>query len=574
MNNELAMLYQWLCTADQGLEEFASSRAKSNVEEFIEDLLWRYTASFVEGPLAALSSTPPPAHLIQYFSFPLYSHFKEQSGDPYAWISRCPLFFGGDSLEHQLNNVLRYALLFRGFISGDNGFSFTGFANNPGWGIENPPPRFVVLNYLEEDEEKGPNVRIQDHSDILRFDIELNPPSLESIPKLQSHALRQAIDEISLPAIAGRFEAGKKDYFFKWFIELQQTKEFQDDQSLHRSRSLTCSQSLLEGLRNEISKSKSLGSTFDRDQLAKNLADFIATNNSLGFRKLVYLPYRTVEPGRDGKAPEVMSWGGVVLSFHNDINLSSDALTFLLSDQANINVSSNPVAPLIASMKLFVDVTTSRASINDWKHYQIAVQRETIARRSVTAMHKAFAHEIRHLQEIVEGYILGLTDKGTISKRLGIGLAASELMWSAYTESETTANFNDTLAGQLSLLQSDSFKIRVVNLCGPDLRIPKPLQYVALELLWNASRYGKCVDASPLECSISISYSADRVMLEVQNPAIGQPNFQNPQRGKSLGLDIIREIAKQMSAEFILKLENEMSIAVFSYAEPTRGHLR
>src|SRR4051794_16147991 len=94
MNTRNDSLFRWLSTRDAGLAELANTHSGEDIEPFLEKLLWENTNSFVDEVLQDLRCGRRSAsELVQYLSYPFYSHFREIKNRTPCWIPHFPLFF-------------------------------------------------------------------------------------------------------------------------------------------------------------------------------------------------------------------------------------------------------------------------------------------------------------------------------------------------------------------------------------------------------------------------------------------------------------------------------------------------
>ncbi len=366
MTTEIDHLYRWLVSTDEHLKRFTSSENGEGVEAFLEDLLWEHTVAFVNGPLKGIISDRSK-NFIQYLSYPLYSHFKAGEGEKLKWIQQCPLYFGGQDDQQAASAIARYSILYDGFLEQTTGFSFAGFAGNQGWGAnpDDAPPRFVVFEYCDEGETQ---LITQFENDVLHFRI----PSGQAGADVQAYAkgLETAMNQEFIPVMFKGAGAPIKAQFFKWFLALRTTPTFVAAKEAVTGWVSRQASSLVEPLTAALAEHSALSAL--RGQI-EDLSKFMAVNAALGFRRLIYVPYRTLEPTFESQSVRVISWGGVVLSMDDSVDLSWNNLHFLRRPDRAAGIDPK-LAATLASTKMFVDVSTSRASIGDWKHYQNAYQ--------------------------------------------------------------------------------------------------------------------------------------------------------------------------------------------------------
>lgn len=560
MSKELDTLYRWLCSTDIGLEQFAKTHHDASVESVLEDMLWEHTASFVRGPLAAMGTVLEPAHeLIQYFSYPLYSHYKAgERKEPY-WVGKCPIYFGGGNEQAQASAVARYSILYRGFIQKTTGFSFTGFAGNRGWGADSSSPRFVIFNFVEE-VHASPMVRVANSGGVLHFEIELNSAD-KDFSNYISSAINTSTTPPSLPFIANNFFANDKDCFFKWFQDLQASSDC-----------AACEFALLESIKHipavlkttlEPELKKILLSEQSKID-TEGLAHFMALNTVLGFRKLIYIPYRTVEPSTDHSGSDVISWGGIILALKNTLDLGLRNLTFLHDDGAAIPAQSNAIAPLIAAMKLFVDVTTSRASIGDWKHYQKSFQQRSVHRNHANAIRAGFEHEIRHLQEMVNLSAPEFRKDITLATNMEVSIAVSKLVWEAHMAPHETTTLALIIAELKSLFSWPDFQIDILDSLS-DEKLPQPMRFVAAELIRSAYAWGGVPSPAAIRtCCVSLSVADKNLLFQVTNFSRKKDDyvFDTNTSREGHGLNLVdRVVSDLIKGSFSFVIKDRIAIA-------------
>src|SRR5262249_17087436 len=137
----------------------------------------------------------------------------------------------------------------------------------------------------------------------------------------------------------------------------------------------------------------------------------------------------------------IRSWSGIILCLRATIDLTHEVIPFLHGSSQSTKRSSSPsqpVVPLIAAMKMLVDVATSRASIGDWKYYQNAYVRTVLKREHAGAISRGFEHEIRNLQLLAGLAIREDRLTKEVLAELDGNLAVSQLVFQAYTRIEET----------------------------------------------------------------------------------------------------------------------------------------
>src|SRR5688572_29704622 len=94
MNPKNDALFQWLCNRDAGLPQLASVHSGENIEAFLESLLWENVISFAKEVLGNINCKQAKSKpLVQYISYPFYSHYREIKKEKPFWLSRFPVFF-------------------------------------------------------------------------------------------------------------------------------------------------------------------------------------------------------------------------------------------------------------------------------------------------------------------------------------------------------------------------------------------------------------------------------------------------------------------------------------------------
>jgi len=154
--------------------------------------------------------------------------------------------------------------------------------------------------------------------------------------------------------------------------------------------------------------------------------------------------------------------------------------------------------PLLAAMKLFVDVSTSQASIGDWKYYQKSYARKVIQREQAAGIAQGFEHEIRNLQftaglaileDLVPSADVPIPEEKLLVDdliwELESNLAVSRLVFDAHIHPELTISVAKLREELKKLLpERDDFRINLdITVSGS---VPKPLLFVIAELCRNA----------------------------------------------------------------------------------------
>jgi hypothetical protein len=524
MAHEAEQFYSWLCANDARLKAVTSLRSGDGVESFLEHLLWENTASFVSGPLRTVRyGTLAAGDAIQYLSYPLFSHFKRVERQEPNWISRFPLYFGGrGSVSSAVNVIGRYSTLYRGLLSHSTGFSFTGFVGNPSLGLERPP-RFVVMELKNA---SRPAMSVTSDHDVLVLRASIPAPRMPRLRHLQIINEYASSDAAVIPTLCEEFSGGRFVAFWEWFKEMTSTPECHESASDLNDASSEIEQLCAPVLLPEL---RSVMHAPSVEDTAKGLARFMAWNVLLGFRRLVYVPFRTIEPVYPGE-PDVISWGGIILALNNRISLDRRELNFLSVKYLQPRTKRRPqrLAPLIAATKLLVDVATSRASIGDWKYYQRSYEQRTLRRTHAEGMMYGFGQEIRNLQALVAAAIEDDELLGVVTRELRVGADIATLLMRAYTEQEHTVSLHSMLGVVRQILRWTDFGIRSkLDRQAQSVVTLVPILFVITELCRNAYKFGKAAGKTKKKVAI-VSFSIERghlAELVVSNRSDGERMF-------------------------------------------------
>src|SRR5207244_3458223 len=117
--------------------------------------------------------------LVQYLSFPMYSHYRKGRGLTPPWLPRYPVFVGGTP-EGRPDVLARYALLYHALTSGLIDFSFTGFAGSDSWGLQEPP-QYVLVDLEVAPNCESPSAKLTTRGTIL-FHLEASLPPPKFLP--------------------------------------------------------------------------------------------------------------------------------------------------------------------------------------------------------------------------------------------------------------------------------------------------------------------------------------------------------------------------------------------------------
>ena len=491
MNAENDALFQWLTSRDAGLPGLAERSSGRSVEAFLGNLLWESTTSFVKGPLRELKCGGSPAtEFIQYFSYPLHSHFKEHKEKGKSWIDRYPLFFqGGKSLNASLEVVARYATLYGGLQQLKTRFSFSGFANNQSL---KPIPRHIVLDLAEVKARRSPLVTLRlKTSDVVVLTAHLSPTAEITLSHLES-IKRQFKTSKPFPLLDRPFDPAMADDFWKWFAELTESQQCKDSINQVDQLAETIVPVMAGNLTRDLIKELGL-SIEEANKVGIDLATFTAWNFLLRFRRVVYIPYRTLEPQGDNIAT-IRSWSGVILCLKDKVALPEEVIPFLSasrSKHSSTGSRTTRISPLLAAMKLLVDVATSHASIGDWKCYQNDYVKSVLRREHAAAISQGFEHEVRNLQ-LLAGLAIKINDKALTEEvlaELDGNLAFSQLVFDAYTRTDQIISKRMLFWKLDTLLEiwKDHLQIEIPDADRNDLQdVPYPLLFVLAELCRNA----------------------------------------------------------------------------------------
>jgi hypothetical protein len=268
----------WIASAEDVLVEEYTDKSLPDIEALLERILWRLTSSFLGGPINEANEQPPvPTSVIQYFSFPLFSHYKEISGiEPY-WINKYPIFFGRQS-DWELSSVIaRYSFLYQGLKSNEPHFSLTSFAGNMSWGLRHPP-RYIIFDLEEKVNARSPvSIRSDEHVFAVVCKMPAPPDVSQCLLSLQNAAAHKLDNEQDFPIIGNEYSIEHAENFWKAFEELAERSSGLKEaiQTIEEYASL---------IENKFHKSIKLKLTLrentekNKDTTARGLARFIAWN--------------------------------------------------------------------------------------------------------------------------------------------------------------------------------------------------------------------------------------------------------------------------------------------------------
>ncbi len=243
--------------------------------------------------------------------------------------------------------------------------------------------------------------------------------------------------------------------------------------------------------------SKKLSSVFFffREEVVTKIVDFVTLNGALDFRKLVYLPYRSIEPSDEQRETEVKSWGGVVLCLQNHVDLSMAAVN--CTEQVAIGKVEQFTSPksVVSAFKMFVDVSTSRASIGDWRQYQKELQKRSMDKKHIDALKHGLVHELRLIHNVA-GALCGTTPEVTKSPEYikfvhdcEAGVTITESLFDSYALQSTHITVTELNDYMTKLLCWTDFSFHFDF--KEDHELAFSLKYCLAELCRNVYRWGK-----------------------------------------------------------------------------------
>jgi len=584
MNGET--LINWIINRDETLERVAENwRHEPDPENRIASILWDNTASFIDQCIAPdLRGGIQTKDLIQYISYPLYSHDKEASPDnPTPWIAHYPLFFSASNLHTEdnftaLGVIERYATLYRGLLDEATGFAFTGFANGNSFPI---PPRCVVISMSASENEayKIEFGNIGEHNDTLKIQAQLPEATGFSIGQLYDSGA-QTLDPDIIPTFNGGYSLENRSRFWEWFEQLADSDNC--------STAVTDLTALAENYteRTRIVFSQSAENNLPIKQIQEqrkehDLTKFCIWNFLLGFRKIVYIPYRTIEPqpgtSTSGQLnEEVNDSRGLIKSSAGIILVLDDALTVhdqVLSSERmaeDTDQAEDTVRQLVASFKTLVDIATSRASIGDAKFYF----EKTLLRDQAKGLYHGMTHESRNLHFTAGLAISSLTNYEedtpneprspgyfieTFLESLDDSVQLSQMIFDAFTK--RTAAPLGQIWSKIVHRYTGKLEISPRSLTREISKqlVPSSYEFVFTELFRNTLEY--CSGTPRIQASFQFKESHQHVITfnnytdnEVLNwKRSGTANTTRSSHGLDLVASVIEDICK---GSFSFKAEN------------------
>jgi two-component sensor histidine kinase len=546
----------WLASAEDVLPEKYIEGSLPNIDPLLERILWHLTSSFFTGPFTdSEGSSPNYESTIQYFSFPLFSHYKEIQEEPPFWISRYPIYFGNRD-EQQLSRILaQYAFLYRWLTEKNSShFSLTSFAGNLKSGLSHPP-RYMLLDLSEAPTAKRASMKITSSSQVFALVGRMLPaPDISSKLFSIQHDVKRMFDKRkNYPIIGGNFNANNAADFWKSFdkivnacSDLKGAIRETEDYAKHVEAAFLHK---FEGDIDLRDNSKEI-----KEEAAGGLARFVAWNYVLGFRKIIYCPYRIAEPSKEGGQSHLVSWGGGILVLSDSAPLSK-ILEYVTVDPEHDHHDSDKLDDSlwrsILGIRFFVDVATPKVIFSDWKYFQRTLERNTINKLHAKGISAGLSHELAILKNTVISHIEGsLGDDIAID--LDVSRDISQLVWEAYSEADKQITLADLSKRLCEILRWGTLDLKFKGITANTVRVeaPIPLLYVLAELCRNAFKFSvgnPSTTTRKVEVNFTIAQT-DLVSVRVLNktqykpPRIICENRREGEPLKKLGLNLVMNI--------------------------------
>src|SRR5438552_2589780 len=106
----------------------------------------------------------------------------------------------------------------------------------------------------------------------------------------------------------------------------------------------------------------------ERPRVANGLAHFLGWNFVFGFRRIVYCPFRTLEPPSRNSEAVTISWGGAIAVLRGAGSLRG--LASALVGDTTVKRKDADLWDFLRGLRLFVDVATPKVMLGDWKYFQ------------------------------------------------------------------------------------------------------------------------------------------------------------------------------------------------------------
>jgi signal transduction histidine kinase len=486
--NALSEYLNWVGSAEDGLIE-RSSPSVVGIEPLLEQMLWHLTTSFFKGPfIQAEQPLRQPDSAIQYFSFPLYSHFKEISRNEPYWLSRYPIFFGQRDHSQLVRVITQYAFLYSGLKENRPPFSLTSFAGNIRSGLSHPP-RYIVFDLKPNPTATDARGVLTPGKHVFFLDAYLpSPPDISAKLRNVPFDVIGRFDVGPYPVIGRQFNENNATSFWASFDEIVNVcSGLREAVEMVEQYADRVEAGIYEEVENKIElreqERESVQST------AKGLARFVGWNYALGFRKIIYCPFRIAEPFGQG----LVSWGGGILVLSDSVPLTTileslDVKT--VSQPSGTNPADEQLSQLVAAIRFFIDVATPKVILGDWKYYQRRLERTTINIEQAEGISEGLRHELKGLHTIVYSYVKD-NKRQELIPLLETSERMARLVYLAYTKQEDVLSLPELMRELNSILQWKTVRItdNGVSSQNPNVDVAFPLLYVISELCRNAVKF-------------------------------------------------------------------------------------
>lgn len=501
----LSPYLDWLSRADEDAITDSVGKVAVEVEALLEAMLWGLMSEFLSGPMAPVTASLRTSDCaVQYVNFPFYSHYKSIRSPNQPWIGRYPFFFGNADPSIIQDVLRRYAFLHFALTAESKpiDFSLTGFSGNESWGLRTPPQYVTITT--------------RDHAD-------LEPPKAISYGTHRAHfnlaatlppvvSLRSALKSVDMSEFEAMFSPGFRSCavmgdrsnseqcsrFWSAFERLRESSvaedaakrmlmEYGDQVSQSLASQIACLPTLL--LHEDTPE--------NRSKVGEGLARFIAWNHALGFRNIIYCPYRTLEPSKEQNGTKMISWGGAVIVLGDRVDLVKvmqglESTNSTCPDQERLS-------DFVANIRIFVDLATPKVIVGDWKYYQQMKTRQQIGEEQALAVAAGLNHELLNLGEAILLNVPKGVKRQNLATRLRISARIAELVWVAYLNPKEEVSLSQLMDQLREILcwedivldDGDSSSL------SPNVQVQQPMVFAMAELCRNAYKHGSWQSTPP-----------------------------------------------------------------------------
>jgi hypothetical protein len=414
-----------------------------------------------------------------------------------------------------------------------------------------------------------PEVISDYQTDVLWLEAKLPAPKPHQLFHTELIREHLATSSAHFPLIGSKFSSEDMAPFWRWFNGLLNSNECGATFSFVKQAAKDEENGLTALLAQQFSVTKGLGDK--ADALSKKLAPFLALNLALGFKRIIYIPFRTIEPW-EGGTPMVRSGAGVVLCLNNGVELTRQTLSFLFENpdrKATPATARAELVPLVVALKTLVDVATSRASIGDWKYYHRVYERASLQHAHAKTMWAGYEHEVRNLQLTVGLAVPEEMQSDAILMDLAANLSISKLASDAHINRDGLVPLGELVADLREILtwtdrEPDYSKCDKFLEC----EVPQPLRFVLAELCRNAHNHSQELPGE-IEMEVGVK-KAGSVRALVSNVTrngdrsfIARPNRNSTRFDEGFGgHDLIKSVVcGLLKGTFIFKIAQGLATA-------------